>query len=47
MVKHTQTIRRQQPTNYLSMFDHFVGLTLQTQASSQIFLSFLFEETEP
>ena len=26
MVKHTQTIRQQQPTNCLSMFDHFVGL---------------------
>ena len=23
MVKHTQTILRQQPTNYLSEFDHF------------------------
>ena len=29
MVKHTQTIRRQQPTNYLSVFDHFVGLALE------------------
>ena len=29
MVKHTQTIRRQQATNYLSVFDHFVGLTLK------------------
>ena len=29
MVKHTQTIRRQQPTNYLSVFDHFVGLVLK------------------
>ena len=28
MVKHTQTIRRQQPTNCLSVFDHFVGLAL-------------------
>ena len=26
MVKHTQTIRRQKPTNCLSVFDHFVGL---------------------
>ena len=26
MVKHTQTIRRQQLTNGLSVFDHFVGL---------------------
>ena len=35
MVKHTQTIRRQQPTNCLSVFDHFVGLALKN-ASLQI-----------
>ena len=29
MVKHTQTIRRQQPTNCLSVFGHFVGLELK------------------
>ena len=29
MVKHTQTIRRQKPTNCLSLFDHYVGLTLK------------------
>ena len=29
MVKHTQTICRQQPTNYLSLFEHFVGLVLK------------------
>ena len=29
MVKHTQTIRRQQPTNCLSVFEHFVGLELK------------------
>ena len=28
MVKYTQTICRQKPTNYLSVFDHFVGLAL-------------------
>ena len=27
--KHTQTIRRQKPTNCLSVFDHFVGLALK------------------
>ena len=26
MVKHIQTIRRQQPTNFLSVFDYFVGM---------------------
>ena len=29
MVKHIQTIRRQFPTNCLSVFDHFVGLALK------------------
>ena len=29
MVKHTQTIRLQQPMNCLSVFDHFVGLALK------------------
>ena len=29
MVKHSQTICRQQPTNSLSVFNHFVGLTLK------------------
>ena len=29
MVKHIQTIRRQQPTNCLSVFDDFARLTLK------------------
>ena len=29
MVKHTQIIRRQQPTNCLSMFDHSLRLALK------------------
>ena len=29
MVKHTQTIRRQLPTNCLSVFDHFANLALK------------------
>ena len=29
MVKHTQTTCQQQPINCLSVFDHFVGLTLK------------------
>ena len=29
MVKHTQSIRRQQPKNCLSVSDHFVGLALK------------------
>ena len=29
MVKHTQTVPRQQPTNSLNVFDHIVGLALK------------------
>ena len=29
MVEHTQAIRRQQPTNCLSVSDHFVRMTLK------------------
>ena len=29
MVKHTQTIRRQKPTDCSSVFDHFWGLALK------------------
>ena len=36
MVKHTQTIRRQQPTSCLSAFNDFVGLTLKGLKISQI-----------
>lgn len=44
MVKHTLTIRRQQPTNYCSVFDHFVGFGLKGLMLSfrqiwQVFLS--------
>ena len=28
MVKHTETIRWQEPTNCLIVFDHFVGLAI-------------------
>ena len=38
MVKHTQTIHRQQLTNYLSVFNHFVGLKLK---GLNVFLFFL------
>ena len=30
MVKHTQKIRQQKPTNCLSVFDHFEGLALKS-----------------
>ena len=29
MVKHTQTIRLQKPTNCLSVFGHFVGFAIK------------------
>ena len=29
MIKHIQTIRQQQPTNSLSVFDHFAELALK------------------
>ena len=35
MVKHTQTIRRQQLTSFLSVFDHFVGLVLKGITKTQ------------
>ena len=40
MIKRTQTIRRQQPMNCLSVFDHFVTLAVKrsqklTEASVQ------------
>ena len=31
MVKHIQTIRRQQLANCLNVFDHFMGLALNLQ----------------
>ena len=39
MVKHTQTIRCRLPTNYLSMFDHFVGLALKVLRKNGFFIS--------
>ena len=40
MVKHTQTIRRQQPTNCLNVFDHLVGLALQVACVVHLKLAF-------
>ena len=36
MVKLTQTIRLQQPTIFLSVFNHFVGLALTVLRSSDL-----------
>ena len=44
MVKHTQTIRRQQATNCLSVFDHSVGLAVKGLRRSQISIMVLFHE---
>ena len=37
MVKHTQTIRRQEPKNCLSVLDHFVGLVLKGLSHRALF----------
>ena len=41
MVNHTQAIRRQQPKNRFSVFDHFVGLALKGLKYSVALMSFL------
>ena len=37
MVRHTQTTRRQKPTNCLSVFDHFMGLALKELKHSNLY----------
>ena len=37
MVKHTPTIRRLSPTNYLSAFYHFEGLALKELTHCKLF----------
>ena len=37
MVKHTQTIHRQQLTNCLNVFDQFVGLALKGLTTDDMF----------
>ena len=37
VVRHTQTVRRQIPTNCLSVFAHFVGLTFKGLISAFCF----------
>ena len=37
IVKHNQKIRRQQPTNCLSVFNHFVGLALKELNTESLF----------
>ena len=51
MVRHTQTIRFQQPPNYLSVFDHFLGLALKgltlsgaVQLFMVVFVTFVLKE---
>ena len=43
MVRHTQTIRQLLPTNCLSMFNHFVGLSLKELISSRKSILLLFD----
>ena len=44
MVKHTQTIRRQQPANCLSVFDHLVKLALKGFKSNMYDISMIWDE---
>ena len=39
MIKHSQTIYLQQQTDYLSVFDHFVGLALKGLISTNYTVS--------
>ena len=39
MIKHTQTIHRQEPTNYLSVSGNSVGLALQGLSQCSISIS--------
>ena len=45
MVKNTQTIRWQQPTNCLSVINHFVGFALKGLNMSENLLAELAEES--
>ena len=38
-LSNTQTIRRQQPTNGLRVFDHFVGLALKRLKQCKIYIA--------
>ena len=44
MVKLTQTIRWQQPTIFLSVFDHFVRLALKVLRSSDLDKTIPFQQ---
>ena len=47
MIKHAQTIRRQQPTNCLNMFDHFVKLALKVLTKKNITLMKMLNNNVP
>ena len=42
MAQHTQTFRRQLPTNFLSLFDHFMGLALKGLITKVIIYEIIF-----
>ena len=44
MVKYTQTVRREQPTNCLSVFDHFVKLAFKGLMGPQYYFYFMFTQ---
>ena len=43
IVRHTQRIRRHQATNFLSVFDHFVGLALKGLSNIAFIIAFFFQ----
>ena len=49
MVKHTQTIRRQKPMNYLNVFNNFLGLALKglRYGESSFLISFRGSQYRP
>ena len=45
MVKHPQTVRREQPRSCLSVLDHFVGLSLKGLITTILPCTYLISET--
>ena len=43
-VKHTKTIHRPMPTNWLSVFDHFLGLELKEITRFRLIFNFCFSK---
>ena len=46
MIKHTQTMRRVLPTNYLSVLDHYMGVMLERLKNDTNTGNFQFDHTK-